>query len=247
MKIFQPNSVIYFLAHTILVILGFFLSRSPDPLFNNFGVSLLAAGITGYIVFVYIYFTQKMTKKIDILTEYGLEEIFEARGARIKKEYDQRLHRAKKNIDILGFGLSTLRGDYLGEFERWKRNADVRILLIDPEFPSMDFSYADQRDREENNNIGTINSEVRKFIAEAKPFLDANFSIRLYRCIPAVNIFRVDNELFWGPYLISKQSRNNPTFVSKEGGKLFSIYCDHFEKIWGDEVFSRNVPSDWLQ
>ena len=72
------------------------------------------------------------------------------------------------------------------------------------------------------------------------------FQVRLYRCLPSVNILRVDDELFWGPYLIREQSRNCPTFIVRRGGILFSRFTAHFDSIWADDNLSREIPGSWL-
>jgi hypothetical protein len=56
--------------------------------------------------------------------------------------------------------------------------------------------------------------------------------VRLYRSIPALNICRVDEELFWGPYLVGGPSRNNPTIIVKKGGIMFDRLMNHFNMVW---------------
>ena len=73
------------------------------------------------------------------------------------------------------------------------------------------------------------------------------FQVRLYKCLPSVNIFRIDDELFWGPYLIREQSRNTPTFIVRKGGILFDTLAKHFNTIWSDPELSRPVPAGWLE
>src|SRR5207302_5355806 len=131
-----------------------------------------------------------------IVTEFGFVNAFEARAARIKEQYDKYLESAHEQIDLIGFGLRALREDYLREFQDWKQRANVRILLLDPEFPSAQFSYARQRDNEEGNSQGSTESDVQKFIKETSHLTGAGgehtFEVRLYRCLPAINIFRID-------------------------------------------------------
>jgi len=105
-------------------------------------------------------------------------------------------------------------------------------------------TYANQRDAEEHDRVGSIREDVEAFLKEVAPHLTADephpFQVRLYRCLPSVNLFRVDSELFWGPYLIHQQSRNSPTFIVKEG-PLFKMLMEHFESIWSSDLFSRSV------
>ena len=148
----------------------------------------------------------------------------------------------------MGFGLKALREDYLSEFPIWKQKANVRVFLIDPEYPNSEVPYAHQRDVEEADASGTIMQQVRRFVSDTKDVRVSegshSFEIRLYKCLPSVNIFRVDNQMFWGPYLIKQPSRNSPTFLIRKA-VLFDRLVEHFERIWKDDSLSRPIPDDW--
>ena len=155
---------------------------------------------------------------------------------------------AHDSIDVLGFGLRSLLEDYGDQFESWSARCTIRVLLLDPEFPSARTPYADQRDREENNQQGDIGRDVREFVRRTATLAErpgTRFQVRLFRCLPSVNIFRIDDKLFWGPYLVGSQSRNMPTFVVKKGGHLYDVLGKHFESIWSRDDLSRPVPDAW--
>ncbi|WP_155352984.1 hypothetical protein [Acrocarpospora macrocephala] len=63
--------------------------------------------------------------------------------------------------------------------------------------------------------------------------------IRLYSCLPALHVCRIDNEIFWGPYIMGAQSRNTPTFLVSPAGVMFDILAEHYNQIWTDPRFSR--------
>lgn len=249
----RPTNIVYLLIHLVLILSGFLVYKiePDDKLIFAIGSSMIAAGITGWVVFVYVLASQDLSEKLQVLSMYGIETVFDARSVGIKQEYIQRLNKVREQIDVVGFGLSSLREDFINDFSNWKQKANVRILLLDPEYPIPEHSYADQRDVEEGNVRGAIAQDVRKFVKDISPLIDEagknhTFNIRLYRVLPTVNVFRIDDEIFWGPYLISEQSRNTPTFVVKRGGKLFDRFCNQFERIWSDEQFSRPIPGEWL-
>lgn len=146
---------------------------------------------------------------------------------------------ARNHADVLGFGLSSFREDHLKDFPRWKLHVPIRILLLDPEYPSAEHSYAHQRDAEERNPVGTISSQVLKFIEETRHLRDERFHIRLYRCLPMINMFRIDDDVLWGPFVIPEQSRNTPTFLCSRDGFLFDTLVSHFESIWQSDTLSR--------
>ncbi len=44
--------------------------------------------------------------------------------------------------------------------------------------------------------------------------------------------WRMDGELYVGPYLYGMSSQETVTYKFDEGGEGFKIYSDYFEKIW---------------
>lgn len=230
---FTPSTWVYLLVHVVLIILGYALVLGGSSTVGAVGASVVAAGISGLVVFVYIRFSQDAADRLKVMNDFGIVTAFEARGARIKPEYDRRIRTARV-IDVMGCGLNALREDYRGEFANWSQRCKVRVLLIDPGYPQTPNSYAQQREEEEGDRPGSIAASVESFIRDTAdlPGTGDRFSVRLYGCIPALNIFRVDDEIFWGPYLTGGPSRNNPTFIVKKGGVLFDRLMTHFELIW---------------
>lgn len=174
----------------------------------------------------------------DSLHHAGLVRVFDSRAVRIKDEYDRRLAAARDKVDLVGFGLRALREDYGAQLPELASRARVRFLLLHPEFPTAEDSIAALRDREERNSSGSIRSDIKEFLIQVVPQTrrnDISLSVRLYRALPMINIFRIDDDLFWGPYLIDEQSRNCPTFLVRRGGSLFERYTRQFEFLWSDE------------
>lgn len=174
----------------------------------------------------------------------GLVNAFNKRSIAISDEYLCRIAKAHQSIDIMGFGLSALLDDFGDHFEEWAKHANVRIILLDPDFPNQNLSFAAQRDKEERSNIGQIRSDVCDFLTKtARLWQDKNinFNVRLAQALPSINMFRIDNEIFWGPYLINSKksverllSRNLPTFIVDDSGCLFDFFNSHFDAIWND-------------
>lgn len=246
----NPRHWIYVLCHLVMILIGFILcSAYSNTLLFGVGGSLVAAGIAGWVIFVHVLISESVSARLRILTEFGFSNAFDARSVRIRGEYEERLKNARDRIDVIGFGLSAFREDFGSNFNSWKGRLNVRILLLDPEFPSREFSYASQRDMEENNADGKIASDVNRFVSEVGPLVRKSgphkFEIRLYKCLPTLNILRIDDELFWGPYLIKEQSRNCPTFLVKRGGVLFERFTNQFERIWVSDDLSRPAPQEW--
>jgi hypothetical protein len=233
----------------IIFLVGVVLVQQRSAAWTAVGSSLMAAGMAGWVLFLYVWLSESRAERLEMLRQLGFRCAFPVRSVGIKGQYDKRLAHATSQIDIMGFGLRSLRQDYERQFAAWAACASVRILLLDPDFPTPQCSMADQRDREERDDGGTIRRDVEAFVKAAAPLIreeQAAFKVRLYRCLPTVNMFRIDRELFWGPYLVREASRNLPTFVIAEGGSLFPVLTRHFETIWSDPELSREVPPEWL-
>ena len=219
------------------------------PIWTGVGASLVAAGIAGCMSFLYVWLGEDERERIKELRRSGLSHIFESRSSEIREQYNHRLKKASSAIDIMGFGLRHLLEDHAPDFEQWARKFPVRFLVIDPEFPSKDESFAAQRNKEEGDHPGQIESDVKKLVSRTKMLRengDIKFQIRLYRCLPSINIFRIDDDVYWGPYFVGKVSRNMPTLLLEGNGFLTKEIRRHFDEIWTSEILSRDIPSEWL-
>lgn len=250
---FSARHGLYLSCHAILVLVGLVLmlfdwsNITFASLMVAVGASLVAMGFGGTVLFLSRWIEQTESQRLDAIRDSGLRWVFPARAAAIKKEYDTRLAGAAEAIDILGFGLKALREDYRDQFAVWAQRANVRILILDPDFPNANESIAGLRDREENSTPDTIRTDVRQFLVACEHLLNDSsrrFRVRLYRCLPTINLFRIDREVFWGPYLIGDVSRNMPTLLM-EDGRLTDRLIQHFDYIWRSDDFSRDVPEHW--
>ena len=186
-------------------------------------------------------------KKVD---EWGIIDIFSGRSVTIEDEYDKRLKVMKKELDILGFGLSHFRKDYNKSFIEIAGKAKVRILLLNPDFPEYEkYSISDIRDEEEGQTKGTIRSQVEEFISDykkmKKELKNDKFEVRLYNSLPTVNIFKIDNEMFVGPYLMDRDSRRTITILIDSKGDMFEQHLEHFDEIW-DNYSDKIDIEEWV-
>lgn len=243
----QSRGIIYISLQMILVLLGSLLASTLGSIGVAVGTSVIATGVSGMVVFGWVIFGDAEEAKRRAADSFGFVTAFPYRSVQIKAEYDVRLSRVAKHIDIMGFGLNSLREDYSGSFKSWASKAEVRILLVDPDSPGTRANYADLRDTEEGNTPGRTSEEISRFIEDTRELWEdpaISFSLRLAKTIPSVNMFRIDREAFWGPYLISpsmhgRASRNLPTLIVRSPGYMFDRLVDHFEEIWNNDQLSR--------
>lgn len=242
----QPGSIIYLLVNALIFVIGLLVLNideiKENVLREGIGISLVSTGIAGAILYLHVRSESTLKNRLDSIYKSRILKIFPARAANIRDEYTERLENSSE-IDVLGLGLSAFREDFRGKLIEWARaGRDIRILVLDPDFPSSENSLARIRDLEEGNDIGRIGRESERFIDDfAETARDwPNFRVRYYQAIPSLNMLRAGNEMFWGPYIVGTQSRNMPTLLVEQGGFLFENLKGHFEKLWTDQNFSRD-------
>lgn len=229
---------VYLLGHALLVVAGGALTVVGGAVPIGVGTGFIAAGATGFATFFHVLLQQDAAQRLKTLDEFGILNAFEHRGVAIKPEYDEFLRDAEEGIDILAFGLKHLLEDYESEFAAWATRCRVRFLLLDPHSPGTPkYKHADARDREEGNTEGSTANDVLTFLARTATLrmqMPDRFQVRLYNTLPSVNIFRIDNHMFFGPYLLKKPSRNTPTLLLRRG-LLYDRLRLHFDDLWSDE------------
>lgn len=241
----EPTQWIYLLTHALLFAGGVVLYQVHGALTFSIATALMATGLTGWVLFLWIRQNEDTARSLNAMRELGVTDVFPTRSVAIRGEYEPRFAAARDQIAILGFGLRALREDFGGQFATWARHARVRILLLDPDAPGGTVSFADMRDLEEHNAAGAIRSDVKAFLDATRDLRAANpntFQVRLYRCIPSINVCVIDREVFWGPYVHGRQSRNTMTFLCRAGGTMAAMLTDHFEAIWNDPAMSTDAP-----
>jgi hypothetical protein len=238
------RSALYYVSHALLVASGLAINAIHGPFWTAIGTGLVGTGVAGAVIYVYIARTETVSARLESLQESGIQRIYMHRAAQIRPEYDERLTKAQNQIDIVGFGLKDFRRDYLAQFGAMSSRATIRVLLLDPDSP-----YAAQRDEEEGQSPGTIRSEIIEFLKQYKAayssqpgFNTGKLTVRIHKALPTVNIFRIDDELFWGPYLMGLASGNTVTMRVRRGGLVFNQLSEHFDRLWG---LTSTVEPSW--
>lgn len=236
----SATTIIYYLAYAVVIAVGAALTLLHGTIWTAIGTSLIATGAAGSVVYLYIARTDTTREAIEMLSRFGLARIYDRRAAGIREEYAIRLDHAKAQIDILGFDLRDFRRDYMSDLGVLAARARIRILLIDPLSPA-----CAMRDREENQREGVIRGQVEDFVAQFRERYQSGenprLSVRFFTCLPLVNIFRIDDEIFWGPYLAGRAGGNTIT-LRVNRGVLYEQLLGHFDRVWKDH--SRPIGSE---
>lgn len=203
----SPTGLLWIFVHVVVFFLGvlFLLpivrTQLGNGLAEGIGGSLIATAAAGMALFLYVHLTNDLKDRLDAISKSGLVRIFPFRSVLMKAEYDARLAKASR-IDLVGFGLSAFRQDYSAQFADWSKRATVRVLLIDPAFPSPRHSIAGIRDAEEGHAEGHTARDVALFESvyrQSEEIDKERFQLRRTKTIPAINMLRINDEIFWGP------------------------------------------------
>src|ERR1019366_2168587 len=72
----SPTNWIYILAHLCLLISGFALLEFQNSIAKDIGASLVAAGIAGWVILVYVLQSDKLSERIKIVLGFGFVSAF---------------------------------------------------------------------------------------------------------------------------------------------------------------------------
>lgn len=115
-KLSTPTGSVWILSHTIMILLGT-LALSAKSVQTVLGVgvsegiggSLVATGVAGISLFLYIASSDAMRARTEMFSKAGLSAIYSGRSVLIRDQYQERLAKAQK-IDLIGYGLFSSRG-----------------------------------------------------------------------------------------------------------------------------------------
>lgn len=225
------TGLIIFVLGILSVLLDIFMLKTEQNIWISIGCSLLASGI---VILATALLVER--KPIDHLEEWGLEKIYETRAEK-NKDSDPKLDRAKKRVDCVAFGLKSFRTKHTKKVETLLSNGvNVRILTMNP---TGDNAFLKQRELEENESEGQIKNSIEQLVKWADDLNSKNYkgniTIKGYKCMTLDFYWRVDDELYIGPYWYGVGSQQTITYKFKGDKKGFEVYSEYFENLWNDE------------
>lgn len=225
--------LIVLLVGILIVVFDIFKWRSPQLIGVSIGCSLIASGL---VITLNTLVVER--KKEDPLHEWGIEKIYSTRAER-NAEADPNIDKARHSIDGVAFGLSNFRAKYSAKIETALRHGvNIRLLVMDPES-----DFLSTREIEEGVAEGTIRGQITELIRWAERLNQnkhkGSFTIRGYNCMTLDYYWRVDDDLYIGPYWYGYQSSNTITFKFKNSGKGYQHYSEYFTSLWENEKITR--------
>ena len=229
----------------IVVIIGFFLAVGDTYWFPtdthvwlSIGCSLLASAMVGLLnVFV-------VDAKIDNdLDKWALSKIYTTRADK-NKDSDPKLKDLKYRLDGIAFGLKTFRTGHQAEIEdALRRGVMVRFITMSPSS-----KFVAQREKEEKEHAGQIKNTINQLVEWADNLNAKNYRgkiyVKGYDCMTLDFYWRMDGEIYMGPYWYGHSSQQTVTYKFEESGKGFEVYSKYFEELWNDEKLLENLTKE---
>lgn len=213
----------------IMALLDAFIWHSAASIILNIGCSLVAS--SGVILLTTFVVDAKKENPLD---QWGIIKIYSTRAEK-NADSDPELDKAKYQVDAVAFGLSNFRSKYSKKVESCLKNGvNFRILTMNP---NSDFIH--QREKEENSAEGQIVKSVNDLVNWADNFNQKGYKgkiiVKGYSCMTLDFYWRVDDEIFIGPYWYGQPSNQTITYAFSEGGKGFTQYSNYFEDLWDNK------------
>jgi hypothetical protein len=229
------------LVGTICIIMGCFIKDTGGTILVSIGCSLAASAIVAGVNNFY-------NESENVLKAWGVDKVYKTRAEK-SKDSDPKLTKAHDHLDIVAFGLKSFRSGHRSEILQCLMNGvNIRIITMDP-----DSTNAQNRASEEGETIEQIAHSINDLIewckilnrdAKKKSAKAGQIRIMKYKCMTLDFYWRCDDELYFGPYLLGKDSQQTVTFRAIKGGKLFDMYTEYFEELWQNGEFMEEVPME---
>jgi len=212
------------------ILLDIFWLKTATHVWISIGCSLIASGLV--ILLTSLFVERRQESPLDV---WGIKNIYPSRS-RMNEDCDVSLRKAKYQVDIIAFGLTSFRTEQEKLTKKLLRNGvSFRIITMNPESP-----FVAQREKEENSADGQIKNTINSLIAWAEKLNGDNshkgkIEIKGYSCMTLDFYWRVDDDIYVGPYWLGYLSQQ--TISYKFTGKTdqgFTMYSNYFDKIWNN-------------
>lgn len=209
--------------------------HSESGFFTGIGCSLIASGLVSILHSLYI--ENRAKKSID---EWNMDKIYDTRAEK-NSDSDPKLAHATDRVDGIAFGLGSFRRNHTSQVEDClRRGVCFRFITMDP-----NSKFAEQRDIEEKVSISSTAHSINQLIDWANELNSKGYpgkiSIKGYSCMTLDFYWRIDDEIYMGPYWYGYLSQQTVTYKFCKGGKGFDLYKDYFSRLWDDDVLMKKL------
>lgn len=236
-KKINPWAIVVALALMLIGILSIILDvsvfKTSNSVLINIGCSVFSSGIVLFFTAIYI----DHMKEYSVWSEWKMERIFKTRAEK-NTESDPKFEKHNiKQLDCIAFGLKSFRSNRTKDITTClQRGMNVRILVMDPTS-----SFVKQRELEESESDGSIAKSISDLVVWAdklnKASHNGKIKIRFYNAMTFDFYWRMDDEIYVGPYWLEVASQQTITYKFVKGGKGFDLYSEYFELLWNNDKF----------
>lgn len=173
------------------------------------------------------------------LEKWGLTKIYCARADK-NHDADPKLLTNKQYLDGVIFGLSGFRTRHKKDIIKCLENGTtIRWLTMNPDPDKGFINYRDESGKTHEQ----IKMDIEGLVKWANDINESNKTrnvsgkiyIKGYTCMTLDFYWRLDHELYIGPYWYNQDSQQTITYRFEEGGKGFTIYSEYFEELWNNK------------
>lgn len=223
-----------FLAGIVVVFFGVFIiqNEKAETVLVSIGTSLIASALVAFLTSIYIL---KYQHAKDISEQWGIRSIKEQRAV-MNIDVDEHMEKAKKHIDIIAFGLKSLRESRTNVVkDALRRNVAIRIITVNPKNEILKLKDKDEG-KIEGSTEKSIN-ELIEWVSQLNMRSSNQIELRFCETLPSEVFYRVDDYIYVGPYQYGRESQRTITTEFKSPGKGFLYYLEYFEQLWQDKEF----------
>jgi hypothetical protein len=197
----------------------------------SIGTSIISSSIIVFLSYRYVI-EESETK--ELINEWRLSGMYKTR-AEMNKKTDEILGKCQKQIDIIAFGLKSLREEKSSLIKKkLQAGVRIRILTINPESV-----YLAQREKDEKEVEGQIKNtiyDLQKWVDQLKEIVpNSSIELKYYTCLPLDHYCRIDDHVFLGPYIYGKSSQKTFSYGFRAGGLGFDDWTQYFEELWSKD------------
>lgn len=224
----------------VLLTLAALLINNDDikTILISIGTSIISSSI---VVYLSSHYLVKESKVQEMMNTWKLHKIYSTR-AEMNRSTNICLRDCNTQIDIIAFGLKGFRQTQSYLIEGKIRNGvRLRILTIEPQS-----QFLSQREIDEGEVQGQIRNTIIQLTAWVNNLKSLapdpnNVELKYYDTLPLDFYFRVDNNLFLGPYMYGKSSQQTISYEFEYGGLGFQYWSTYFEDIWSNQNFAKKT------
>lgn len=208
----------------ILIVASTYVDIEPwISICSGIGCSIIASAI---VIVAHDFIIEKVL--VSPLDEWGIKKIYATRAEK-NADSDPSLEKANYCVDGIAFGLSSFRTKYSKKVEQClRKGVNFRLLVMNP-----NGLFIEAREKEEKGDIKpSINDLVCWANALNQKQYKGKIIVKGYNSMTLDFYWRVDNEIYVGPYWYGYKSSDTITFKYDSSGKAFTLYADYFESLW---------------